>query len=328
MTKATFDLAASCLATSLLTACLAATGCTVRAMGPMPVPIVVHAAPPPRRPPPVYQPAPVYQQQPAPGYQPPAQRPQPAACIDPGDRDISDLYDRATPLDANSTTVACIARSDADMFSVTVPPAGAGQIVRFALRGQHEMAPIIDIFDVNRKRVHRDSGRGGQEVQGWVHVAGGTLIYIRISQIHGAFEAYTLAMTAGPLAEPGEPNGGYEQATLIPPSGTTTGFMGNPVNDRTAADDWYRIDVTSDGPLSITIDMSQNIAPTAELLDVNRRRIARQNGNGGERIQLQVANVRRGMHYLRLGSIHGIPDSGTGDLQQHLTRPYSITVSR
>jgi hypothetical protein len=251
----------------------------------------------------------------------------PAACIDPAERDVTDQFDHAVPLDPNSTTVGCSFRGDNDMFIVTMAPANAGQVFRYALRGQVELAPVIQIFDANRKRVEHEHGGKSQEVRGWVHAAGGSFFYVRISQVHGVNEAYTLALATGPLVEPTEPNGSFEQATALPASGQITGFMGNTLNDPAGLEDWYRVEVGQDGELGLTLDMSQDIAPLVDVFDGNRKRLERKSGGRGERIQAS-ARVRRGTHFIRVSSVHTVPFVGRGEPAGWLTRPYTLTVTR
>src|SRR6185295_17894250 len=95
---------------------------------------------------------------------------------------------------------------DVDTFVVTAPPGNAGQIIQYSLRGYSQMSAIVEILDANRAPLNRNTGGPGVELRGWVHVAGDTPIYIRVSQYHTANEPYMLSLAAGPLAEAGEPN--------------------------------------------------------------------------------------------------------------------------
>jgi hypothetical protein len=303
----------------------AAAGCMVATVDPPPR---RYAPPPPpgyRPPPPGYAQAPPPAGYPAPPPAPSAP-PSPGPCIDPGPQDIPDLFDRPAPISAGSTIVGCIARGDADLFLVSVPPGAAGQLVVFSLRGANEMAPVIRVFDANRKQIDQVNRGAHQELRGWAYVAGGSQFFLRVGQIHGANEAYTLTTSATPLAEAGEPNNDAERAMPLVPGRAVSAFLAGPLNDPGAIDDWYRIDARRDGDMAIDIDMSQGIVPMVKLFDVNRREVTRQSAGAGERFRFQ-AKVRRGVYHLKLGSIHRVPAAGENDPPQALTRPYVITLA-
>jgi hypothetical protein len=320
------------------TAAVAASSCAVRvrpngAVHVRPAPARVYVAPPPARvyvapaPPP---PQPVYHAQPAPQPPPPANDPPPApppmACVDPADRDISDRFEQALPIGPGAT-VGCTTRNDADVFIVAAPPGNAGHVLTYALRGAHEMAPVMQVLDANRASLHRHSGPKSSELKGWIHVAGGTSVYLRVSQVHGANEPYTLTLAASALTEPGEPNGDLERATPVEENGFVQAYLSNPANDPSGLNDWYRIDVKQDGNLMLDVDMSQDIAPLLEVKTAMRRPVGRKTGARSERIQLPV-RVQRGSYYVRVGTYHFVASAGAGDPPTWLTRPYKLTVSR
>jgi len=326
----------TCLAP--LTTAVAASSCAVRvrpngAVHVRPAPATVYVAPAPAPPPKrVYAtpaPAPVYNAQPPPpaAYPPPAPPAPPStACVDPADRDISDRFEQAMPI-GPGPTVGCTYRGDVDAFVVTAPPGNAGHVVVYTLRGAHQMAPVMQVLDANRASLHRHSGPPSSELKGWMHVAGGTSVYLRVSQVHGASEPYTLTLTASALTEPGEPNGDLEQATPIKENGFVEAYLSNPANDPSALNDWYRIDVKQDGALMLDVDMSQDIAPVLEVKTAMRRPVARKSGARSERIQLPV-RVQRGSYYVRVGTYHAVASAGAGDPPTWLTRPYKLTISR
>jgi hypothetical protein len=326
----------------------AASACAVRvrpsgAVYVRPAPVYVAPAPPPPRP--VYvaaAPPPAYPAQPAPaGYQPPpppAAYPQqqppppaqpaapPVACIDPADRDISDRFEQAMPIGPGAT-VGCIYRGDVDMFVLTAPAGNAGHVVVYTLRGAHQMAPKMQVLNANRASLDHNSGPSSSEVRGWVHIAGGTSVYLRVSQVHGVNEPYTLTLTAAELTEPGEPNGEYDRATPIKENGFVQAYLSNAANDPSALNDWYRVDVKNDGNLLLDVDMSQDIAPVIEVLNANRRPVGRKSGARSEHVQLPL-RVQRGSYFVRIGTYHGVPSAGGGNPPTWLTRPYKLTVSR
>ena len=185
--KRTPSVVLACLAS--LTAAVAASSCAVRvrpngAVHVRPAPATVYVAPAPAPPPP----QPVYRTQPPPpaAYPPPAPpAPPPMACVDPADRDISDRFEQAMPIGPGAT-VGCTYRGDADVFVVTAPPGNAGHVVVYTLRGAQQMAPVMQVLNANRASLHRHSGPSSSEVKGWIQIAGGTSVYLRVSQIHGA----------------------------------------------------------------------------------------------------------------------------------------------
>jgi hypothetical protein len=248
------------------------------------------------------------------------------ACVDPADRDISDRFEQAMPIRPGSI-VACTYRGDVDLFVVTAPPGNAGHILVYTLRGAHEMAPVMQVLNANRASLHHHSGPVSSELKGWIHVAGGTSVYLRVKQVHGANEPYTLTLAATALTEPGEPNGDFEQATPLKEGGYVEAFLSNAANDPSALDDWYRVDVRGDGNLMLDMDMSQDIAPTLKVLTETRRPVGGKSGARGERIQLPV-RVQRGIYYVRVGTYHAVPSAGDGAPPTWLTRPYKLTVSR
>lgn len=324
----------ACLA--FATAAVAAPSCAVRvrpggAVHVRPAPARVYVAPAPAPPPPrvVYraqpaqQPPPAYPAQPSP---PAPAAPPPMTCVDPADRDISDRFEQAMPIGPGAT-VACIGRGDTDLFVVTAPPGNAGHIVVYTLRGAHKMAPVMQVLDANRASLHRHYGPESSELKGWIHIAGGTSVFLRVSQVHGANEPYTLTLAATPLIEPGEPNGDVERATPLKENGFVQAFLSTPANDPSALNDWYRVDVKQDGDLLLDVDMSQDIAPTVEVLTATRRPVARKSGARSERIQLPL-RVQRGSYYVRVGTYHAVASAGEGDPPTWLTRPYKLTVSR
>ena len=328
----TLSVAMVCLAS--LTAAVAASSCAVRvrpngAVHVRPAPATVYVAPAPAPPPP----RPVYRAQPSPPAQPPAAYPPsappgppPMACVDPADRDISDRFEQAMPIGPGAT-VGCTYRGDVDVFVVTAPPGNAGHVVVYTLRGAQQMAPVVQVLDANRSSLHRHSGPSSSELKGWMHIAGGTSVYLRVSQIHGVNEPYTLTLTASALTEPGEPNGELERATPLAENGFVEAYLSNPANDPSALNDWYRVDVKQDGNLMLDVDMSQDIAPVLEVKSAMRRPVARKSGARSERIQLPV-HVQRGSYYVRVGTYHAVASAGSGDPPTWLTRPYKLTISR
>jgi hypothetical protein len=299
------------------------------APAPPPARVYVAPAPPPAQP--VYhaQPAPPQQPPPPAGYPPPAPPPAaapPPACVDPADRDISDRFEHGMPI-GPGTTIGCTHRGDADVFVVAAPPGNAGHVIVYTLRGSHEMAPVMQVLDANRASLHRHHGPRSSELKGWIHVAGGTSVYLRVSQVHGASEPYTLTLAASALTEPGEPNGEIERATPLAENGFVQAYLSNPANDPAALNDWYRVDVTRDGNLTLDCDMSQDIAPVLEVKTAMRRPVVRKSGARSERIQVPV-RVQRGTYYVRVGTFHGVASAGAGDPPTWLTRPYKLTLSR
>jgi hypothetical protein len=251
----------------------------------------------------------------------------PGSCGDPGERDFGGEFEVAVPVEATSTTVGCITRGDVDVFSISVPAGGGGSLFRVRLRGESQMAARIRLFDANRKRLLQAWGRQGEDVIGWISAAPGSQLYAQVDQIHGVDDSYVLSLESAPLGETGEPNDGPEAATALPERGAVEGFMANLANSPEALVDWYRIEVSSPGTLRLDIDMSQDIAPVAELRDANRKRVARKSGGKSERIQLE-ATVKRGTYLLELKSLHGVDVAAQGEPPSFLTRPYRITAAR
>ena len=324
----------ACLASA--TAAVAAPSCAVRvrpggAVVVRPAPARVYVAPAPAPPPPrvVYrapppQPPPTaYPAQPPP---PAPAAPPPISCVDPADRDISDRFEQAMPI-GPGTTVGCTYRNDTDLFIVTAPAGNAGHVLVYTLRGAQEMAPVMQVLDANRASLHRHTGPRSSELKGWIHIAGGTSVYLRVSQVHGVNEPYTLTLAANALTEPGEPNGDVERATPLKEDGFVQAYLSNPANDPAALNDWYRVDVARDGKMILDVDMSQDIAPVVEVVTAMRRPVARKTGARSERIQLPV-RVQRGSYYVRVGTYHAVASAGEGDPPTWLTRPYKLTVSR
>ena len=263
----TLSVAMACLAP--LTAAVAASSCAVRVrpngavhVRPAPATVYVAPAPPPPRP--------VYRAQPAPPAQPPAAYspsappgPPPMACVDPADRDISDRFEQAMPIGPGAT-VGCTYRGDADVFVVTAPPGNAGHVVVSPCAARTRWRRCAGAGR-QPPSLHRHSGPSSSELKGWMHIAGGTSVYLRVSQIHGANEPYTLTLSASALTEPGEPNGELERATPLAENGFVEAYLSNPANDPSALNDWYRVDVKQDGNLTLDVDMSQDIAPVLEV---------------------------------------------------------------
>jgi hypothetical protein len=251
-----------------------------------------------------------------------------SACIDPGPQDIGDRIEQAMPLSSNSTTVGCVEGHDSDLFIVTTPPSNAGEVVRFSVRGVEKFAPYVEILNVNRARLYKESVEAGTEHRGWVHVKGGTQFYLRVSQIYsGINEPYTLTLSSTPLVEPGEPNGDMESATLLKEGQPVKAYISHAANDPSSVNDWYRIDLHHDGTLALDVDMSQDITPFVEILNANRKQVLKKSASRGERFQV-TTRVLRGTYYLRVYTIYGVPSAGKGDLPPWLARPYTLTALR
>jgi hypothetical protein len=198
--------------------------------------------------------------------------------------------------------------------------------VVYSLRGQYDLAPVVKVFDVNRKQIDHASAGKHQELRGWISAAGGTQFFLRVGQIHGVNEAYTLTLASTALAEEGEPNNNAGDATPLAPGRSISAFIANAMNDPTVLEDWYRIDARRDTDLAIDIDMSQGVAGLARLFDTNRRQVAQQSAGRGERFRFQ-AKVRPGVYHLQLRSMHAVPSAGSGDPPVWLTRPYVISLA-
>jgi hypothetical protein len=274
-----------------------------------------------------------------PGYQaappPPAAAPAAVAtppasapCIDAGANDVTDLFDQAYPLAASSTTTLCTHRGDVDVFSVTAPPGAAGAVVRIQLTPEVQMAPVVEILDGNRRNDTTIHGKKGEPLAGWAYVAGGTSIFVKVRQVHGVDETYTLTVDSGVLAEAGEPNNELETATPLAIGGSAAGFLARPLNDEAAAIDWYRVELPSAGGFSLDVDMSQGVSSRVTLFDANRKDIARKSGGRGERYQHTFKKLAAGTYFLKIDSMHTLDESGGGALPEALTRAYTITASR
>ena len=184
------------------------------------------------------------------------------------------------------------------------------------------------ILNANRATVYRESTGRGIEHRGWVHVKGGTQFYVRVSNIYSGVQGpYTLTLSSTPLAEPSEPNGDMESATLLKEGGSVKAFMSQAANDPSSINDWYRIDVHHDGNLSLDVDMSQGVVPQVEIFNANRKPVHRQGGARGERIQV-VTRVPRGTYYVRVYTYSSQASAGQGDLPPWLDRPYTLTALR
>jgi hypothetical protein len=246
-------------------------------------------------------------------------------CSDPGPRDFPSRFDQAVPIEAQSQTVGCIFLRDVDTFVVTPPPAKGGQIIRFSLRGQNRMAPIIRLFDADRKKLAELTAPATGEARGWVHAAGEKPIYVEVDEDVGITDTYTLTLTTAPLPDEGEPNGEMAKATPLREGGSVTAFMSEVANDPVALNDWYRIDVTHAGPVTIDVDMSPGVAPQIDVFDDDRKRVGGRFGDRGERIHVSM-NLHRGVYFAKVGSFFGMSSAGAGELAARLTKPYTISV--
>ena len=246
-------------------------------------------------------------------------------CSDPGARDFPNRFDQAVPIEGQSQTVGCIFLRDVDTFVVTPPPAKGGQIIRFSLRGQNRMAPIIRLFDADRKKLAEFGAPATGEARGWVHAAGGKPIYVEVYEDVGITDTYVLTLTTEPLPDAGEPNGEMAKATPLREGGSVTAFMSEVANDPIALSDWYRIDVTHAGPVTIDVDMSPGVAPQIDVFDNDRKHVGGRFGDRGERIHVSM-NLHRGVYFAKVGSFFGISSAGACDLAARLTKPYTISI--
>jgi hypothetical protein len=250
-----------------------------------------------------------------------------AACIDPGALDVSADPASARSLAPSSTTRACTTRGDEDAFVVVAPPGSGGTLIRYRLRGAHEMAPRLELLDRDRALLLRESAASGATAQGWIHLAAGAPMYLRVSQNHGVDETYTLDLVATALDEQGEPNASAETATPIAIGRPHPALMGNAAGDRDALVDWYQFDASGDGALTVDVEMSDAIGARVELFDENRRRRALKSGGRGDRIRLEV-NARRGERFfLQVSSVYTVERAGRGEVPTRLQKPYFVTVA-
>jgi hypothetical protein len=270
-----------------------------------------------------------------PSAQPRAAAPAPAppptssgGCLDAGPADVTDRFDEAYPLAPTSRTTLCMPRGDSDVVAITAPPGAAGTVVRFSVHPEIEMAPVVEIFDGNRRNDRNLYGKKGEPVRGWAYVAGGTTLYLKVRQTHGAQETYTLAVESGALPEANEPNNTMEFATPLAIGGSTTGFLARPFNDEAVAADWYRVELPTPGSLAIDVDMSQGISSRVVLFDSNRKQRGQRGGGRGERYQHSFDKLAAGTYYLKLDSSQGLDESDGGDLPESLTRAYTIAIAR
>ena len=178
------------------------------------------------------------------------------------------------------------------------------------------------------------SGPRSSELKGWIHIAGGTSVYLRVSQVHGVNEPYTLTLAANALAEPGEPNGDVERATPLKEDGFVQAYLSNPANDPAALNDWYRLDVKQARKPDAKNDPGRRHESGHRAGRGGRDRdasspVARKSGARSERIQLPL-RVQRGSYYVRVGTYHSVASAGAGEGNPltWLTRPYKLTVSR
>jgi hypothetical protein len=301
-------------------------GCELQVAGRGPIPIYAAVAPPP---PPAHGRSAPQGAPPPQAGRPPAAGPAPytpLACIDPGERDLSDRYDQAMVIGPRSTTVACSFRGDVDAFVATAPPGAAGSIIHVSVRGETKLVPALQIKNANRTNVVYLVGNEGG-VRGWVHVAGGTSIFLFVTQEGDEREAYQLTLTVEAVSEPSEPNNDMEHATPLRPGQPATGFFGWAANDPALGDDWYRVESAHDGPLKVDLDTSEGVYPMIKIFDANRRELTRSTGGAGERIQATTA-VRSGVAYIKISPERPIAAGGEGEQAPWLARPYTLTVTR
>jgi hypothetical protein len=105
--------------------------------------------------------------------------------------------------------------------------------------------------------------------------------------------ALVFLVGCGPSREV-EPNDSYQQATPLKPGGTMIGTISNP-NDQ----DWYRLDVKSDGVLSAKIGGIRDVDFVLSAYDKDRRELVRVDETtvGGDE-QLLDLGVSPGVYYL------------------------------
>jgi len=102
-----------------------------------------------------------------------------------------------------------------------------------------------------------------------------------------------LLVSCGPSKE-AEPNDSYQQASLLKPGGTAKGTIGNPADQ-----DWYRLDSTADGALSVKLGGIKDVDFAISFFDKDRRELKRVDETtvGGDE-QLLDLGVSAGAHYL------------------------------
>ncbi|MEP7106902.1 MAG: T9SS type A sorting domain-containing protein [Ferruginibacter sp.] len=125
----------------------------------------------------------------------------------------------------------------------------------------HQDLKIVSLYDSNGvtliNTVAIGNGAGGLNMDG---LAAGTY-YIKINGASGnEFGGYTLSdtlITPKPTND-NEPNNNFSQATSLSLNDSTTGHVGYYYNNRRDTTDWYKINITHNGSLTISLDNSGN----------------------------------------------------------------------
>jgi len=228
-------------------------------------------------------------------------------------------------IEAQSETVGCVMPNDADMFVVTAPPAKAGVVIRFSLRGSDKITPRVQIYDADRKSHLVDYGPASGEVRGWVHVAGDTTIYIKAAQLQSFKGQYTLTLTAEPLNDPDEPNDDIDHPTAVQQGKAVKSFISAEMNNVGSAVDYYKVDVRHDGAVTLDLDMIQGVDPTIVVFDADRKQVGRQYGQVSEHMHFTL-KLKHGLHYVKIFPYSNLSSTGTGELPVRLERQYQFTI--
>ena len=264
--------------------------------------------------------------------------PPPPACPQENGADAPTELEGAPAL-ADGTVTGCFGRGadQADAFTVQAPEHAGPVVYRFSVKSAPGSKPCFELFDAGRAAVKAESlcaASPGATLDMWVAAQGGSTFGVRLKDLSGDRDGhdrpYTLYVTGEPLADAGEPNQDDATATEITVGETKEAFFATALNGAAQEMDVYRF-AAPKAKLTFTVEtMDPTVQFAARLRDAKGKVLIEKSApNAGATLTFQNS-VKKGTYTVELRNLAGAgtPAAGAGEVPQHLTQPYKLTVRR
>jgi len=232
-----------------------------------------------------------------------------AGCGRNREKEPNDHYSQATRIRAGSRVQGTMgSASDVDWFSLEA--ASQGGVLSAHVTGIRDVDFILSVFDAERRELKRfdETASGGDERALDIGLPPGTAYVVLKNKNakaadHGQSYALTLKLEPGQGRER-EPDDRAPQAAPLEPGGVVKGHYypsRNLLSDDTgyAEQDWYSLDVGSDGLKLLNIDVSEvpKVAPILEVYDSNLYKLREVSAGPGEALTLKGFGIKGPARY-------------------------------
>ncbi len=198
-----------------------------------------------------------------------------------------------------SATGALHADNTADWYAVTIPTNG---LLQFKLAADEATRAYLDLRDINgTTRLQRVSIWDTRTDSVSFKLAAGTY-YVQVERYGNATFSYTLTNSFEPAtwAADTEPNDHFTLATSIPLNSETTGHIGHRINSQIDREDWYAIEITENGLLSVQMEAAAGTRAYLALYDVDGTTRLERNSIWDARIGTVTHHLAPGTYYVQV----------------------------